>query len=110
MLLWFILWLTAEITSHLSLTIGAVHSMAATFGSGMFAAALDQVKATGVSLQDVAAIIAASAGVISALTALILGLRTRDAREDKDELRDELIKDLLLERLQHEHDHDGWGS
>jgi hypothetical protein len=62
---------------------------------GLIVGAASSVS-SGLDLEGMAAVIAASAGLFSAVTALVLGLRTK--KDDKADARDELLMELLAER------------
>lgn len=51
----------------------------------------------GVDLNGLAALMAASAGMVSAIGAIIIGLRSKN--NGKTDLENELLKDLLREQL-----------
>lgn len=63
---------------------------------GWLIAAVEEVSTSGPDLTGIAAIIAASAGLLSAVGALVLGFRRPPA--STDDVKDELILELIEER------------
>lgn len=69
------------------------------FGTGTWAAG-QQVASSGPSLEGIAALIAALTGLITAIGAFVLGLRTK--QDNKAEARAEVLEELLIKQLQKE--------
>lgn len=84
----------------------SVSGLGAALTGTWLAETVDQVTSAGPDFKGIAAIIAASAGMVTAISALVLGLRSKSNSSNDAEKRAEVLEKLLIEQLQKKDDDD----